>query len=244
MNTPFPDRDIRQRGLVPADKLANVHALVIGVGAIGRQVALQLASLGVSRMTLYDHDQVSVENLAVQGYWPEDLGQPKVEATAKICQLILPEMELNTVAERFRRSELQMHDAETKLVVFACVDSINTRKMLWDSLYSQVALFVDGRMYAEIIRVLAIDDRMDPCLYLGTLFPEREAHTGSCTSRSTIYSASIAAGLLVSQFARWLRGIPVVLDQTLNLLSCELSLQEKLTNDSLTSSVEHIKPLP
>lgn len=115
-----------------------------------------------------------------------------------------------------------MHDAETKLVVFACVDSISTRKMLWDSLYSQVALFVDGRMYAEIIRVLAIDDRMEPSLYLATLFPEQEAHTGSCTYRSTIYSASVAAGLMVAQFTRWLRRIPVVLDQTLNLLSCEL----------------------
>lgn len=222
MNTPFPDRDIRQRGLIPADKLSSIHALVIGVGAIGRQVALQLASIGVSRMTLYDHDYVAVENLAVQGYWPADLGQPKVHATAKVCQQILPGMEITTVSERFRRSEAQMHDAETKLVVFACVDSINTRKMLWDSLYSQVALFVDGRMYAEIIRVLAIDDRMEPSLYLATLFPEQEAHTGSCTSRSTIYSASVAAGLMVAQFTRWLRRIPVVLDQTLNLLSCEL----------------------
>lgn len=79
----FSERDIRQRGLVPPNQLAQVHAVVIGVGAIGRQVALQLASLGVQRMTLFDHDHVAVENLAVQGYWPEDLGQAKVDATAR-----------------------------------------------------------------------------------------------------------------------------------------------------------------
>ena len=85
MNTLFRDRDIRQRGLIPADKLAKLHAVVIGVGAIGRQAAILLASMGVSRMTLFDPDFVAIENLAVQGYWPEDLGQPKVLATGRLC---------------------------------------------------------------------------------------------------------------------------------------------------------------
>src|SRR4249919_2060152 len=86
MTLQHPDRDMRQRGLIPAEKLAKVHALIVGVGAIGRQVALQLAAVGVPRITLYDHDHVVVENLAAQGYWPEDLEQPKVHATARVCQ--------------------------------------------------------------------------------------------------------------------------------------------------------------
>jgi sulfur carrier protein ThiS adenylyltransferase len=222
MNTPFPDRDIRQRGLIPADKLANVHALVIGVGAIGRQVALQLASIGVSRMTLYDHDFVAVENLAAQGYWPEDLGQPKVHATAKVCQQILPGMDITTMPERYRRHGIRLHDTNTRQVVFACVDSITTRKMLWESLHSQVRVFLDGRMSGEVIRVLACDERTDPSHYASTLFPEQEAQSAPCTSRSTIFTASIAAGLMIAQWVRWLRGVTVVPDQTLNLLSCEL----------------------
>ena len=46
------DRFVRQAELVPADKLGEVTATVIGVGAIGRQVALQLASIGVRRLRL------------------------------------------------------------------------------------------------------------------------------------------------------------------------------------------------
>ena len=46
-NPEHPDRDIRQRGLVPPERLAACHAVVIGVGAIGRQVALQLAAVGM-----------------------------------------------------------------------------------------------------------------------------------------------------------------------------------------------------
>jgi sulfur carrier protein ThiS adenylyltransferase len=46
----------------------------------------------------------------------------------------------------------------------------------------------------------------------------------ACTARSTIYTASIAAGLMVSQFTRWLRGLPVERDLLLNLLAAELTV--------------------
>ena len=61
MSSPDPvlaDRDIRQRDLVPPARLAMVQAMVIGVGSVGRQVALQLAALGVPAMTLFDDDRV------------------------------------------------------------------------------------------------------------------------------------------------------------------------------------------
>ena len=73
------NRDLRQRSVVPPERLAACHALVVGVGAVGRQVALQLAAVGVPRLTLFDDDRVAVENLAPQGYWVEDLGLPKVQ---------------------------------------------------------------------------------------------------------------------------------------------------------------------
>ena len=50
-----------------------------------------------------------------------------------------------------------------------------------------------------------------------TLFRQSEAQQGSCTSRGTVYSASISAGLMVHQFTRWLRGLPVDRDTTVNL---------------------------
>ena len=48
---------------------------------------------------------------------------------------------------------------------------------------------------------------------------------GRCTARSTIYSASIAAGLMAHQFTRWFRGIPVDCDMSLNLLAGELAVR-------------------
>src|SRR3954468_25102336 len=102
-----PDRDLRQRDIVPPERRAACHALVIGVGAIGRQVAVQLAAVGVPAIDLVDPDTVGVENLAAQAYFPADLGRPKVAATADLCRHVNPEVILSTRAERFRRSSVR-----------------------------------------------------------------------------------------------------------------------------------------
>ena len=220
-------RDIRQRDLVPPERLAGCHALVIGVGAIGRQVALQLAALGMPRMTIVDDDTVGIENLAAQGYWPADLGQAKVDATARLCRSIHPEGVVTPVPQRFGRSSPRRlgltEPSASQIICFACVDSIATRKVLWETPRRTVSLWVDGRMAAETLRVIASDRPATDDYYPSTLFDESQAYGGSCTARSTIYTANIAAGFMLAQFARFLRQISVERDQTLNLLACELS---------------------
>ena len=56
------------------------------VGAIGRQVALQVAAMGVPWLQLIDFDLVEPSNLASQGYLEEDLTKPKVEATGELLR--------------------------------------------------------------------------------------------------------------------------------------------------------------
>ena len=80
-------------------------------------------------------------------------------------------------------------------------------------------------MLGEIIRVLAVSPSNESDRYSKTLFPQAEAQTGSCTSRSTIYAGSVAAGIMVHQFSRWLRGISIDFDTTLNLLAGEITIK-------------------
>lgn len=223
-STPLLDRDIRQRDIVPPEPLASCHALVIGVGAIGRQVALQLAAVGVPGLTLIDHDDVRVENLAPQGYLVEDLQTLKVEATAVLCRRINPEIQVTAQAERFKRTSVRDLPIDQRLIAFACVDSIVTRRLIWEAVRHRAALFIDGRMSAEIIRVLAVDAPATDRHYPQTLFSAEVAHAGTCTARSTIYAASIAAGLMLGQMTRWLRSLPVDADLVLNLLAAELTV--------------------
>jgi sulfur carrier protein ThiS adenylyltransferase len=87
------ERYMRQKDIVPADRLADCRATVIGIGAIGRQVALQLTAMGISWLQLVDFDTVDASNLSSQGYLEADFEKPKVEATARMCK------QINTSAE-------------------------------------------------------------------------------------------------------------------------------------------------
>ena len=65
------------------------------------------------------------------------------------------------------------------------------------------------RMLGEVIRVLTVAETVGRETYPATLFPQAEAQAGRCTAHGTVYTASIAAGLMLHQFTRWLRGVPV-----------------------------------
>lgn len=79
-------------------------------------------------------------------------------------------------------------------------------------------------MLGETIRILSVADDQGRAHFPTSLFQQSEAQTGRCTARSTIYSANIAAGLMLHQFARWLRGQPIDPDISLNLLASELTV--------------------
>jgi len=212
------ERYSRQKDIVPAERIDGCKATVIGVGAIGRQVALQLTAMGIPWLQLIDPDKVEISNLASQGYSEMELAMSKVEATSRMCLWLDSSVEMHTLAERFRRS------MEIGNVVFCCVDSIQVRQLIWGAVADKVLFFSDGRMSAEVMRILVACDSDSRYHYPKTLFSAEEAYTGSCTAKTTIYCANIAAGLMVSQFTRYLRQLPVDPDLQFNLLASELSV--------------------
>ena len=212
------ERYSRQQDIVPAKRLAQCKATVIGVGAIGRQVALQLAALGISWLKIVDFDQVEESNLASQGYLENDLGRPKVQATADLAKQLNQQLEIFEVNDRFKRS------MDAGNVVFCGVDRIETRRLIWESVKEQISCFIDGRMSAEALRILTACDPDSRQHYPNTLFAAGEAYAGPCTAKTTIYCANIAAGLMVAQFTKWLRNMPTEADAQMNLLSMEMNI--------------------
>jgi len=210
----------RQQDLVPQDRLAEIRATVIGVGAVGRQVALQLAAIGVRQLQIVDFDVVDRTNITTQGYSVADVGQMKVDATKAAIARLDPTVEVEAVCDRFR-SSLAIGQA-----VFSAVDSISARSVIWRSASRRCEFWSDGRMLSEVLRVLAVAGEQGRAHYPTTLFAQSEAQQGSCTARSTIYAASITAGLMVHQFTRWLRRLPIDPDTTVNLLAGEYAVQQ------------------
>ena len=79
-------------------------------------------------------------------------------------------------------------------------------------------------MLSEVMRILTVAEEQGRQYYPTTLFAQAEAQAGTCTARGTIYTASIAAGLMIHQFTRWLRRMPVDCDLSVNLLASEFAV--------------------
>ena len=216
--TSTQERFSRQQGLVPQERLEHLTATVIGVGAIGRQVALQLAALGVRTFILIDHDTVDLSNVTTQGYCLGDVGRHKVHALGDALQCFDGQIGTGEIPDRFRP------DGHVSDVIFCCVDSIDTRAAIWRKVGRGTEFWADGRMRGEVLRILVAANDASRVHYPTTLFPEAEAQVGACTARSTLYAASIAAGLMLHQFVRWLRGQEVDSDLSLNLLASEMTM--------------------
>lgn len=190
----------RQTDIVPAKKLQDCSIDVIGVGAVGRQVALQLASIGAVDLRLVDNDIVDSSNVCTQGYYNSDIGLAKVEALAAQLEFVNLDISCRSVINRWT-PKMRLSDN----VVFCCVDSITTRSELFDAAIN-TDFFVDGRMLAEVGYVYPVFNDTSRQAYRETLFDASEAERGRCTAKSTIYCANHVASAMVHQFVRWIRG--------------------------------------
>lgn len=199
---------------------------MLGVGAVGRVLSEMLVINGVGRLTLFDHDIVDVQNLGVQGYRESDVGDDKVEA----CSARLTAINSNVViAENaFRWSSQRQDDGSSAMleddsrVCFCCVDSVDARRDLWSFVRKRCDLWVDVRMFAATLRVIAITDPMIDEYYETTLFSAADTERGTCTARSMVHPAYVGAGLAVHAWTCWINGQPFVRDKMFNMNSDEI----------------------
>lgn len=219
MKTPSRHSKVRQakskQSLLKA-RLAQCHAVVIGAGAVGRAVAILLASMGVKHMSIYDPAIVTRKDLAL-GFMDFDVGMTSVDAVANIVHQQNPRMELLTYRSRFRRTHLQKWSSGLKNAAFVCVDSMAARKSIWKQIKHAAHFLCDGRLGTEVIRVIASQQPATDTFYPSTL-----AVVPPSTYSCDLVTANIAAVFMVAQFSRWLRGIPIITDQVFNPLAQEI----------------------
>lgn len=79
------------------ERLAEVQAVLVGVGSLGGAVALALARAGVRRFVLIDPDVLSIENISRHIGTVRDLGLPKVDVVKAAIRAINPEAEVEAI---------------------------------------------------------------------------------------------------------------------------------------------------
>lgn len=99
---------------------------IIGCGAIGSQLAIQLAKLGCEQFKLYDCDIVEAHNLVNQAFKATQIGTPKTEALAELLHEINRHIKIDCI---YNEDPEQLLNAEKCLegYVFLCPDKVSVR---------------------------------------------------------------------------------------------------------------------
>jgi molybdopterin/thiamine biosynthesis adenylyltransferase len=144
---------LNELGIEGQERILAAHALVIGAGGLGSPVALYLASAGVGRITLVDHDKVDATNLQRQiAHTLERVGQLKVDSAQAAIHAINPDVKVSARAERADAALLDRLVAQAD-VVLDCCDNFATRQAVnlacmrhGKPLVSGAAIRMDGQV--------------------------------------------------------------------------------------------------
>lgn len=146
---PGQDRYARH-GIIPGwdqERLRAATAVVAGVGALGNEVAKNLALAGVGRLLLCDPDVVQPSNLSrAVLFGSSSVGRLKVEVAAASLRELVP-----GIAIEARRSGLEsgvgLAELASASVVLGCLDSRQARLRLLGRCALVEASLVDGGTY-------------------------------------------------------------------------------------------------
>lgn len=196
-------RYARYKEVIPIESLLGATVMVVGVGAVGRQAALMLSAMGVGKVEVVDFDDVGPENMGAQGYRPDQIGKPKVEAT--LVDMLHINGELRALAHNRPFSDRM----EVPEYVICCVDNMDARKRIFDACFkagSKCKVFIETRMGLDVSFVYSAYDDVTKKAWNHCWFPQSQAVRESCTTRTTIFCAAIAASMAIKQLTLYLRG--------------------------------------
>lgn len=191
----------RQLDILHPDKCKE-KIYIIGAGATGSFTALALAKMGLSDITIFDHDTIEEHNFPNQLFPIKARGMNKALAIKEIVK-DFTDVDINAIPEKYKKQEL-------KGIVISALDSMSGRKDIYKNCKDNpnVRLLIDPRTGAEMFRLLTVDPNLfDKCQkYEETLHSDSEAMRVPCTAQAIIYSVLLVSSHICNQVKRLLMG--------------------------------------
>lgn len=182
----------RQLSLLDPTQIGKKSISIIGVGATGSYVALQLAQmgwgdtpLGQGVLKLWDGDIVEEHNLANQAYDRNHIGMPKVQAMADV---IMRKCGFNV---EIHNEMVTTQEQVRSTYVFLLTDTMVSRKEIFEKLlrYSfNTDLVIETRMGIDKGRVYAFDPNnpVEVDEWMKTLYTDDQAEVSACGASASI----------------------------------------------------------
>lgn len=175
----------RHSGIFSLDWL---NITMIGAGGIGSATSLALAKMGVPDMHVIDMDEIEPHNLPTQLFPMSELGRTKAYAAKRQIEAYSDECKVSAYVDRAGDDFPIIAP-----VIVSGVDSIASRKMIWDNI--EFTWYIDARMGAEVLTIFTV--HKDDIEWYDEMLKDQDDESipdAPCTEKATIYTAFHAAG--------------------------------------------------
>lgn len=111
------------------EKLSQGKVLIIGCGALGSMVAMQLAGAGVGNITIADYDTIDISNLQRQFFFKTDeSGKPKADILKERINALNPDIKVKILPEMITGMKAETLFGDFDFIVDA-TDNPESKKM-------------------------------------------------------------------------------------------------------------------
>ena len=173
--------------------LKDVEFHIVGCGAIGSSVAMQLVRLGANNFYTYDFDKVEVPNIGVSQYVETDIGKPKVQALINHMKSINPNIRIEGTIGKF-----QTYDGSKEGILILGLDSMKARRDIVEMLVKcpyKPKIVIDGRMGAEHYQQY-IYNNITMSQYDKNWYSDDESDPEPCTRKATSYCSNMSGSFI------------------------------------------------
>lgn len=187
---------LRFKGADWFDSFKYRNLTIIGAGGISSWAALILSRLRFMKIEVYDSGIVEVKNMSGQMFTRGDIGKQKSYAVVDNVKLFNWDdvCICGSIYNFDRRNLYESYD-----IVVCGVDSMRSRRKIFDSFKGTKVFFVDGRLAADFLQILAFDmydtDAVNKYEEM-FLFDDSEADETPCSFKQTTYMASMIGSLI------------------------------------------------
>lgn len=183
------------------------HIHVIGAGALGSWIVFILLKMGFENIHVYDFDTIEEHNIPNQLFSEYHIGTSKVEALDAIYKGWFADQD--NLRLTIHNEKLTPYSKPLSGVIFSAVDSMATRRELYENLFkynTRTPLWVEGRLsiYGAYIYTIESANFSQYDKYELTLYDDENTETSACgVSQTALPSAINAASMMVMQMIQW-----------------------------------------
>ncbi len=175
-------------GIEGQRRLLGAHALVIGAGGLGSPAVLYLATAGVGRLTVVDHDTVDLTNLQRQiAHNLSRVGLPKAESVRATVAALNPDVQFRALVRRADAALLDELVPQAD-VVLDCSDNFRTRHAVNAACVTHGRPLVSGAAIGWDAQISVYDSRQPNAPCYACIFPPEAAHEDVACSTMGVFA--------------------------------------------------------